>query len=289
MIRLEKCHMAVLCSLLMLPNTRAQGCDGSYCPYDLSRGQTCWPRRYQDCHTCAASYYQCLTANNGKGRCMTAEEYKANCTIPPQSPFVPAANEETVETDLCTCSAGNCSTAGWVPYRGCWKQANTTSSDQDCRNVCSTWPRGVDWASVITKHIWDSKDAQKSDSWATDSGALEFVTGDSTHCTMVFFPKIQFGRNETLAKQVVSEALAFAKANDIGVLPVRAALTYMWGCGPGCKSSSVLVDVTSGLAKMKFALMDHFANQGFEVDRSSWGGTAHVQVTGRDQSLRLPH
>ena len=97
---------------------------------------------------------------------------------------------------------------------------------------------------------------------------------------MVFFPNIDFSKNKTLGKEVVAEAMAWAAKNDYGVIPVKGALTYMWGCGPGCESSAALVDVSSALAKMKYGLMDLFEGKGYEVDRTSWGGTAHIQVKG---------
>ena len=76
----------------------------------------------------------------------------------------------------------------------------------------------------------------------------------------------------------ISQAVAWAKQEDISIVEVQSSLTYMWGCGGGCRSTSALVDVDSDLARLKFGLMDHFSQLGMGVERTAWGGTAHVQV-----------
>ena len=78
---------------------------------------------------------------------------------------------------------------------------------------------------------------------------------------------------------MIADAITWTKAKSLGSVQIKSALTYMWGCGDSCDSTSVLVDVASPLAKMKSGLMDYFEKtKGMEVDRTAWGGTAHIQV-----------
>jgi hypothetical protein len=104
----------------------------------------------------------------------------------------------------------------------------------------------------------------------------------------VFFSGIDFQHNKTLANEIIAEAMTWTKQSRIGIIPIKQTLTYMWGCGPDCSSTSVLVDVNSALAKMKFGLMDFFESRGIKVERTAWGATAHIQVVWSDENTEQP-
>jgi hypothetical protein len=83
----------------------------------------------------------------------------------------------------------------------------------------------------------------------------------------------------TTCSQVVNEAISYARRQCFSSVNVTDSLTYEWGCGPACVSTSALVDVESPLAKLKFGLMALFeANSSLPIDTSLWGATAHIQT-----------
>ena len=187
--------------------------------------------------------------------------------------------------------------------------------NQNCSRACEAFAVGVRWESASTQRPAGTVPTLAADSWKWVGGetglkgALEFITGDQTHCTIVYFEAA--GGNITSGALAVQEALRWVATQGSWLgeaIPVQQALRYllhavnmycvsfavslcvsmclkhtgrsryMWGCGPACKSSSALVDVESQLARMKYGLMDHFAALGASVQNTSWGGTAHIQT-----------
>eukprot|EP01063_Lacrimia_lanifica_P037913 TRINITY_DN7935_c0_g1_i1.p4 TRINITY_DN7935_c0_g1~~TRINITY_DN7935_c0_g1_i1.p4 ORF type:complete len:211 (+),score=81.82 TRINITY_DN7935_c0_g1_i1:91-723(+) len=198
--------------------------------------------------------------------------------------FAAAASVAAALTCQCSANAGGkCNLDKWVDYRACWESTDP-HVNQDCTRICPTWTKGIDWATKANTKPYETQSTQSTRSWsavdASTGGALEFLTGDGTHCTMVFFNGISFEDDRRLAEKVVDGAMDFMKASNVTSVPVRESLTYMWGCGDACigATESALVDVDSPLAKMKYALMDHFDQQGYQVDRRAWGATAHVKI-----------
>ena len=77
---------------------------------------------------------------------------------------------------------------------------------------------------------------------------------------------------------MLAEAVRWAQGHAPRIMPVRNALTFLWGCGPECRSTAALVNVSSGLARLKSGLMQYFEARGMAVETTLWGGTAHIQT-----------
>ena len=126
-------------------------------------------------------------------------------------------------------------------------------------------------------------------------GALELITGNGTHSTMVFFDASRGGSTVTKTTNgqfVLDEAARWLAKSEqrnkyLDTISVLSELTVMWGCGNDCASNSALVNVDSDLAKLKFALMKHFQQTkltGGVVSTALWGGTAHIQTVFPERS-----
>lgn len=219
----------------------------------------------------------------------------------PPPPTPPKPPPPPPPPSVCECpGAGPCA-AGWKTFVSsgtCIEQdAARARVNQNCSRACGGFEVGVPWDSASTQRPAGSVATTAASSWAWAGtrgqdhgsnasglkGALEFVTGDRTHCTMVYFEA--GGGNITTGALAIQEALRWVATQRSWLseaIPVQQALRYMWGCGPACKSSSALVDVESQLARMKYGLMDHFATLGASVQNTSWGGTAHIQTVLND-------
>ena len=173
----------------------------------------------------------------------------------------------------CECpgaTAGTCA-PGWHTFDSgastCIEQ-DVTTANQNCSRACAGFGLGVPWEPAATRQPAATVPTATAESWAwvgshdhhaggeaSLKGALEFLTGDHTHCTMVYFEA--GGGNITTGSLAVAEARRWvalpAQRSWLGsAIPVRQALRYMWGCGPSCKSTSALIDVDSQLARLKY-------------------------------------
>lgn len=203
----------------------------------------------------------------------------------------------------CKCKAGPCAKGAVAFVQGksiCWEQ-NSTSENQDCKALCSSWPTGgIPWAKTATHTPADTVSIRELASWSwvgtgkakqSYPGALELLTGNKTHSTMVYFDATSSSgttaSNKSNGQWVLDETARWLAtpqqrkrfvADDVAV---RSELTVLWGCGDDCVSTSALVNVDSELAKLKFGLMAHFQQTkliGGVVSTALWGGTAHIQT-----------
>ena len=132
------------------------------------------------------------------------------------------------------------------------REQNVSNNNQDCPAVCSSF-ENVGWQSNANRNRFPSQfvAARASSSWTawkgSYPGALEFITGNGTHCTMVYFNKAppavsasptsfeRFERgHKTNGEFVLAEAMRWLSKHDqkkwVGdTVPVHDALTYTWG------------------------------------------------------------
>lgn len=234
-----------------------------------------------------------------EGMARSSSHHRRRRSGPPPSP----APKPPPPPAACKCPGAGPCTPGWHTFEStgtCIEQdAAWVRVNQNCSRACAGFAVGVPWDSASTQRPAGSVATAAAKSWAWSGtqagedhhtsnvgglkGALEFITGDRTHCTMVYFEAS--GGNITTGALAIQEALRWVATQHSWLseaIPVQQALRYMWGCGPACKSSSALVDVDSQLARMKYGLMDHFATLGASVQNTSWGGTAHIQTVSND-------
>ena len=178
-------------------------------------------------------------------------------------PAPPASPPPSPLSSACKCPDASPCAPGWITFADkssmCIQQNDTeVRVNQNCSRACGAFAVRVPWESASTQRPADTVPTQAADSWVWVGGktglkgALEFITGDQTHCTMVYFEA--GGGNITNGALAVEEALRWVATQRSWLneaIPVRQALRYMWGCGPACKSTSALVDVESKLARMK--------------------------------------
>jgi hypothetical protein len=234
--------------------------------------------------------------------------------VPPSCPPSPPPPRVSAPPEVCTCDGRPCD-GKIVRYSQrdsvCWEQ-NITTRNQNCSAMCGGW-LDTPWQTRSTLLPAMAVATRLPESWRwvgtgrgsrrdknAYPGALEFVTGNGTHCTMVYFAEKAaarwtapggadgaLGLRAATGTWVVKETMRWlsepAQQRRVGAdVAVRQVLTSLWGCGPLCTgSSSALVDVGSDLAQMKFALMRHFQQStlyGGVVSTDLWGGTAHIQV-----------
>ena len=91
-----------------------------------------------------------------------------------------------------------------------------------------------------------------------------------------------------LVQEVMLKTLARAAASDTNIKSVeidkvQEVLQSRTGVDVPTSeirvaANSALFDVQSEVAKLKYALMDHFADKGYQVETTMWGGTAHTQI-----------
>jgi hypothetical protein len=134
----------------------------------------------------------------------------------------------------------------------------------------------VPWQAGATRVPSASVSTQDAHSWSAKlPGALELQTGGGTHFTVAYVTSNPTGLSPAA---VIADAMAWAKAHGYETVRVHDALTFMWGCGPSCHSTAALVDVNSRLAGLKYGLMEHLETRGLRVEKTLWGGTAHIET-----------
>jgi hypothetical protein len=189
-----------------------------------------------------------------------------------------------VPTPSCSCAAGTCNLTGTVEFSGCVELSGARArTNQDCTAICPSWRNAPP---PTQGNLPGARISTQSTKWWSCKvpGALMLSTGNNTHCTIAYFNKddTSSSTSRVSPQDIIAVAMAFAKEHDgMSELDVRSSLTHMWGCGPAggsCHPSSVLVDVVSPLAKLKYGVMDALLEQGYLVDTTSWGATAHIEL-----------
>ena len=184
----------------------------------------------------------------------------------------------------CSCAAGACNLTSTVEFSGCVEYSGARArTNQNCTAICASWRNAPP---PTQGNLPGARISTQSTKWWSCKvpGALMLSTGNNTHCTIAYFNKAKADSSVRASSQqdIIALAMAFAKGHDgMSELDVRGSLTHMWGCGAAggsCHPSSVLVDVASPLAQLKYGVMDALLAQGYAVDTTSWGATAHIDL-----------
>ena len=231
----------------------------------------------------AADFNASLAADPDRDACLVSAGPAPPPTPPAPTPPTPTPTPPMpppAPTPSCTCDSGApCDLDGIVEFSGCWEYGpGRAQQRQDCSAICSGWaarrPADVRGAKLPDASV----STQATTAWSGGApGALMLATGNGTHMTMAYFNSNPTGASKAA---VLAAAVALADTAAWREVSVRAELYAMWGCGPSCNAASALVDVASPLAQLKNTLMASFEAQGFDLDKTSWGATAHIALIG---------